>query len=122
MTGNQGVAIETVNYELIGRGRAGAVNIMDGLWCCCFMALSKSQRWNQRKTERFFLDRILETSDATYGHQSCMTAVSSHTYIQHTCTHRKYKQSIPADIHIPAKLKTDHIFITDTEDYKRRQW
>lgn len=44
------------------------------------MAPSKSQRWNQRKTERFFLDRILETSDATYGYQSCMTEVS-HTHI-----------------------------------------
>lgn len=31
-TGNQGVAIETVNYGQISRGRAGAVNIKDGLW------------------------------------------------------------------------------------------
>lgn len=117
--GNQGVAIETVNYEWIGRGRAGAVNIMDGLWCWCFTAPSKWQRWNQQRA--IFLDRILETSDATYRHESCMTAVS-HTYIQHTCTHRKYKQSIPADIHIPAMLKNHHIFMSDTEDYTRRQW
>lgn len=88
-TGNQGVAIETVNYEWTGRGRAGAVDLTDGLRCWCFTAPCKSQSWNQRRD--IFLDRILETSDATYRHQSRMTAVlHTHTYSTHAHT-QKYK-------------------------------
>lgn len=53
--------------------------------------------WNQRI---FFLDRILETSDATYRHCG----------VTHTHAHT-LKIQTHADIHVPAMLKTHHIFI-----------
>lgn len=103
------------------------VNIMDVLWLLCCRADILWRPVNHKsgisgKLSDIFLDSILETSDATYRHQSCMTAVSHmHTYSTRAHT-LKYKQSTHADIHLPAMLKTYHIFINDTEDYTRRQW
>lgn len=57
-TGNQGVAIETVNFKWPDSDRAGAVNIMNGavvvmVQSWCFTAPC-TWKWNRQKTESYF--------------------------------------------------------------------
>jgi len=76
------------------RGRKSGCRHRDGCrsydgWAAVLMFYGTLDITHVKSVENrdIFLDRILETSDATYRHQSCMTAVS-HT---HTHTEKETK-------------------------------
>lgn len=121
-TENQGVAIETVNYEWTGRGRAGAVHVMDEMWFLHCRADVLRHPVNHEggisgKLRDIFLDGILDPSDATYRHQLCMTAVS-HTHTN-TCTHTKIQTTYTCR-HTHTCNAKDPPYLHKTENYTRR--
>ncbi len=71
-----------------------------------------------RKLTEIFLDRILETSDATYGHQSCLTVMShthTHTHVQHTCIKI---ETVYTCRHAHTCNAKDPPYLHKTEDYQ----